>query len=390
MAATIDSFMAAAKAEGEARVTRIHALSKQLWHDGNLTPGDLQARCMDAWDGIARKIGSRVVPLVPVREGRPVTDVIFGSGGFSTGAFQAAQFKAVKQYAKRPPIVLAGIVTNKAKAAGCNAGVVASDHGVPLAELDFATWYREHVDKAEKNPIAASRYWFPKDDPARPDSREIVRRFAIRQDRYHSALGECIAGAISTPVDIASARGYSFQFCSAMFKHQARNPHVNDTHPADLTFVDHVTGAKLYPGWQSGAIQLMMNANHATFRGSLIEVGYMDSVEQVDQLDEGALLAIGGGVSPGRSVVCTADQLQTAMKLVDDYTFCTLEPTGLILAWGITEKAIPVTFQDVNGKGVVLQQRAIVVGNEIRAGKAAWGSDLAADLQALERFLLRT
>jgi hypothetical protein len=389
MTATIDAFMAAAKAEGEARVTRIHALARQLWHDGTLTPGDLQVRCMDAWDGIAQEIGSRIVPLVPVCEGRPVTDVIFGSGGFSTGAFQAAQFKAVKQYAKRPPVVLSGIVANKAKAAGCNAGVVAGDHGVPLAELDFAAWYRDHVDKAETSPIAASRYWFPKDDPARPDAGEIARRFAIRQDRYHAALGERIAGAIGTPVDIASARGYSFQFCSAMFKQQARNPHVNDTHPADLTFVDPVTGAKLYPGWQSGAIQLMMKANHATFRGSLIEVGYMDDVAQVDQLDEGALLAIGGGVSPGRSLACTADQLQTAMKLVDDYTFCTLEPTGLLFAWGITEKAIPVTFQDVNGGGVVLQQRAIVVGDEIRAGKAAWGSDLAADLKALGNFLLR-
>ncbi len=389
MVATIDAFMAATKVEGEARVTRIHALARHLWHDGNLTPADLQARCRESWDGIAREIGSRVVPLVRVSENRLVTNVIFGSGGFSTGAFQAAQFKAVKQYAKHPPVVLAGIAANKSKAAGCNAGVVAGDHGVPLAELDFTTWYREHVDKTETNPIAASRYWFPKDDPARPDRGEVARRFAIRQVQYHTELGERIAETIGTPVDIASARGYSFQFCSGIFKQQARNPHVNDTHPADLTYVDPVTRAKLYPGWQSGAIQLMMKANHSTFRGSLIEVGFMDDVAQVDQLDEGALLAIGGGVTPSRSLTCTADQLQTAMKVVDDYTFCTLEPTGLILAWGITEKAIPVTFQDANGEDVVLQQRAIVVGNEIRAGRAAWGSNLTADLQSLERFILK-
>jgi hypothetical protein len=389
MAATIDEFMASAKSEGEARVSRIHALARRLWHDGHLTPGDLQARCMSAWDVLALEIGSRILPLVPVPGDGPVSDVIFGSGGFSTGAFQAMQFESVNHYAKHPPVILSGIVANKDKAAGCNASVVAGDYGIPLVELDFATWYREHVDKAEKNPIPASRYWFPKDDPARPGPETIAARFAIRQDRYHAALGESIAKAIGSPIDIASARGYSFQFCSNMFKQQSRNPHVNDTHPADLTFVDRVTGAKLYPGWQSGAIQLMMKARHATFRGSLIEVGFMDDVAQVDQLDEGALLAIGGGVSPGPSLTCTADQVQVAMKLVDDYTFCTLEPAGLILAWGITDKAIPITYQDVNGQDVIVRQRAMVVGDTVRGGKNAWGCNLAADLKALERFLLK-
>ncbi|NMC05050.1 MAG: hypothetical protein GYA24_07565 [Candidatus Lokiarchaeota archaeon] len=388
MAATIDAFMAAAKAEGEARVAAIHALSYQLWHPGNFTPESLQARCIAAWDTLGREIGSRIEPLVPVPEDRPVTNVIFGSGGFSTGAFQAMQFKAVKQYASHPPVLLSGIVANKSRAAGCNASVVASDNGVPLVELDFATWYREHVDKAETNPIAASRYWFPKDDPARPEPGVMASRFSIRQDRYHAALGEGIARAIGTPIDIASARGYSFQFCSAMFKQQRRNPHVNDTHPADLTYVDPPTGTKLYPGWQSGAIQLMMKARHATFRGSLIEVGFMDTVAQVDQLDEGALLAIGGGVAPDKSLACTADQVQAAMKLVDDHVFCTIEPTGLILAWGITEKPVRVTYQDVNGQDVVLRQKAIVVGDQVRAGKNAWGCNLSADLLALGRFLL--
>ncbi|MEX2683741.1 MAG: hypothetical protein Q6373_019355 [Candidatus Sigynarchaeota archaeon] len=389
MAATIDAFMAAAKADGEIRIARIHALAKRLWHDGRLTPVDLQAKCMAAWDNIAENIGSRIVPLVPVRENQAVTDVIFGSGSFSTGAFQAAQFKVVEQYAKHSPVKLAGIVANKVKAAGCNASVVAGDHGVPLAELDFSAWYREHVDKAEPNPVAASRYWFPKDDPARPDHREISKRFAIRQVQYHAALGERIAEAIGVPIDIASARGYSFQFCSAMFKQQSRNPHVNDTHPADLTFVDPETKAKLYPGWQSGAIQLMMRDKHARFRGSLIEVGFMDRVEQVDELDEGALLAIGGGIAPDASISCTADQVQAAMKLVDDYLFCTIEPTGLILAWGITDKPVPVMFQDLKGHDVVVRQRAIVVGNEIRAGRNAWGRDFDADLERLESFLLK-
>jgi hypothetical protein len=74
---------------------------------------------------------------------------------------------------------------------------------------------------------------------------------------------------------------------------------------------------------------------------------------------------------------------------MDDYLFCTLEPTGLILAWGISDKALPVVYQDLHGKRVVSKQRLIVVGDKIRSGINAWGKDLKSDVKELENFLLQ-
>ena len=386
---TIDGFLARAREEGQIRVAILHRLAKRLWNDGRMTPGDMQARCMNTWDDLASEIGSRIVPLVNTGERRPITNVIFGSGGFSTGAFQAEQYREVKKYTDEPPVFLQGIVANKSLEHGCNAAKVSEENDIPLIELDFVDWYHEHIDANEKNPIPATRYWYAKDDPGRPDAEEIAKRFSLRTDEFHATLGELLANTFELPTDIASARGYNFQFCSTIFKHQPRKPAVNDTHPADLTYIDPITGAKLYPGWQSGAIQAMIDHGHVRFRGSLIEIKYMDRVEQVDELDEGALLAIGGGVSCD-NIPLEADQIQAAMKLVDDDVFCTLEPTGLILAWGISENPVKVKFQDVEGNEIEVLQHAIVVGDQVRAGIDAWGKDLENDIAALERFLVGT
>jgi hypothetical protein len=85
----------------------------------------------------------------------------------------------------------------------------------------------------------------------------------------------------------------------------------------------------------------------------------------------------------------SATQIQEAMKIMDDYLFCTLEPTGLILAWGISDKALPVIYQDLHGNRVVSKQRLIVVGDKIRSGINAWGKDLKSDVKELENFLLQ-
>ncbi len=384
----VDALIAAARQQGASIVASVHDLARKVWARPCFSPAALQAKCMQAWDVLAGKLGSRIVPLVPVEAGRPVTNLIFGSGGFSTGEYQAEQYRVVASYTKAPPVVLQGLVTNKSKSAGCNAGIVASKHSIPVIELDFNDWYRENYDRGEENPVRATRYWFAKDDPQRPPVAEIARRFEIRQAKFHGALGRLISEAFSLPADIISARGYNFQFCSAIFGHQRSKPHVNDTHPADLTYVDKDTLAKRYPGWQSGAIQLMLGDKHSRFRGSLIEVGFMDRVSQIDDLDEGALLALGSGVSIGNKTGVPADAIQTAMKLVDDYVFCTLEPTGLLLAWGITEKPVDVPFQALDGSRVTIKQHAIVVGNKVCSGTGAFGARLPADIHDLQDFLL--
>jgi len=383
----VSEFLARAQRLGADRVARIHRLAKRVWGEKRRTPAELQAECGEAWDRVGAELGTRVRALVPAEEDRPVANLIFGSGGFTTGAHQAAQFREVAGYARKPPVVLQGLVANRSAANGCRAAEVSRRFGVPLVEMDFADWYREEVDGKEPNPIPATRFWFPRDDPKRPPPDELARRFDVRQNRFHGALGERIAETVSGPTDIASARGYSFALSSAPFRRQPRAPHANDTHPADLTFVDPATNAKVYPGWQAGPIGRMMKDGHRTLRGSLIEVEFMDRLAQVDELDAGALLAVGGGVTPEGPMA--AKDVQAAMKLVDDEVFCTLEPTGLILAWGITERPVPVEFRDLGGNAVSLAQRVVVVGDAVRGGVNAWGRDLERDLEGLERFLLQ-
>lgn len=382
-------FMERARKEGVERVQMVHQFARRIWQGRQWSPSELQNRCLEAWDDVGAILGTRIRPLVPIEENRPATNLIFGSGGFTTGEFQAAQFRAVSEYAPKPPVVLQGLVANRSEANGCNATTVSRKFRVPLVELDFADWYHEYVDEGEVNPIQATRYWYPPGDPDRPPIPELARRFSIRQKQFHVALGEKIAEIVLEPTDIASARGYSFQFCGTMFKHRQKKPHVNDTHPADLTYVDPGTKEKLYPGWQSGAVQLMLRDHHRTFRGSLIEVEYMDRIEQIGELDKGALLAIGKGVSPEPDVAMKARDIQAAIKLVDDYVFCTVETTGLLLTWGISEKPLPTEFQDLDGNPVTVNQRAIVVGNKSRSGVDAWGRDLKQDLEELEKFIFR-
>lgn len=183
-------------------------------------------------------------------------------------------------------------------------------------------------------------------------------------------MGELISAKISGPIESISARGYNFQFCKNIFiSLQNKTPSINDTHPADLRYCNPNNAAKLYAGWQSGAIQLMKDDKvHSTYRGSLIEVDTMDSINQINDLDEGALLAIGTGVTPPEGTDPHAKEIQEAMKIIDDYSFCSLEPTGLIYAWGITKEKVPVVFKGVDGQPIITKQHAIVVGNQHRSG----------------------
>ena len=112
-----------------------------------------------------------------------------------------------------------------------------------------------------------------------------------------------------------------------------------------------------------------------------------DVSAQIEELDEGALLALSQGVTPDPPGSLDAKQIQTAMKIIDDNFFCSLEPTGIILTYGISDRPLPVVYQDLNGQSVVIKQPLIVVGNKFHGGVHAWGAQLDADLQELETFL---
>jgi len=370
-------------------INRLHQLSKKVWYVNNYSPYELQNKCIARWDDLGNEIGSKIKPIITVYEDRPVTNLIFGSGSFSTGDFQAAQYKEVNDYLDNPPITLQGIVTNKSKKNGCLGKKVALKYNLPYISLDFTDWYHNYIDKDESNPTAATRYWFQPNDPKLPSSKEIERRFDIRQNQFHKALGREIEKEINYPTDIVSARGYNFQFCSNLFLHQKSNlPKINDTHPTDLTYINSSTKERLYPGWQSQAVQLMLNDKIKHIRGSLIGVNYMDKTEQIYELDEGLILAIGQGIELKPKMDNTSNQIQELIKIIDDYFFCTLEPTGIILVWGISEEKLPVTYQDLSGEPITVEQHAIIVGDKVLSGIDVFGSNLARNLKDLEKFLL--
>jgi hypothetical protein len=384
-----DKFKEEIEEESFKNINKLHRLSKKIWQRYDLNPYDLQHKCITRWNELEDEIGSKIHPLIKVYENRPVTNLIFGSGSFSTGEFQARQYEKVSKYLKNTPITLQGIVTNKSKENGCNGKTVALKYKLPYISLDFTDWYHNFINENESNPTKATRYWYPPNDVHMPPSEEIQHRFDIRQNQFHKALGEEIEKRVSYPTDIVSARGYNFQFCSNLFLHQKNNlPVINDTHPTDLTYVDPLSKERLYPGWQSQAVKLMLEDNVTHIRGSLIGVNYMDKTEQISELDEGPLLAIGEGVNINPSLDNDANQVQEMIKIMDDYFFCTLEPTGLILAWGVTEKKMPVAYQTLYGETIIIQQHAILVGDKVLSGINAFGSNLTKNLSALEVFFL--
>ena len=372
--------------ESQQNIDSIHHLASKIWKQ--TSPVELQNICMDVWEELGKNIGSQIKPLVPASQDRPVTNLIFGSGSFSTGKFQAQQYQKVKSYLDKPPIMLQGIVSNKSREHGCNGPEVAKQYKVPNINLDFNDWYHENVNQKEENPIRATRYWYPPGKEKEIDMKDIENRFNIRQNVFHKILGEKIAENVNYPTDIVSARGYNFQFCRCIFSHQKNVlPNVNDTHPADLSYVNPQNKVKLYVGWQSGATERMIEDHIKQLRGSLIEIEYMDKISQIHELDEGVLLAIGHGVQASSSKNCSANEIQNLLKIIDDYFFCTLEPTGLLLLWGITENKVPITYQDVNGNPIAINQKAVVVGNQVLSGINAFGYNLKKNLEDFEQFL---
>ena len=167
----------------EERIQKISVYLKRFRKYVIRTPIELQNKCLDAWDGIAADLDTKILPLIPVIEGQPVTNLIFGSGGFSTAEFQVQQYQLVNQYTETPPVILQGLVTNKNESHQCNASKISQQYDIPLAELDFIDWYHEFHNARDPNPIQATRYWFPPDDANLPPKNEIEKRFKIPSSR---------------------------------------------------------------------------------------------------------------------------------------------------------------------------------------------------------------
>lgn len=313
----------------------------------------------------------KIEPLcrLPTTEGDNVKCIIMGSGSFSTGGDELRQAEELRLRIGFNPVEYVAVVTNRSKS---NAAKIAEQFEKPLICLDFEQWYRENVDRNSQNPIRETRFlYFPGDDD-RPSIEEVERRLSIRSE-YGAELMKVIEEKIGFKPDTISLRGYNFPITFPMS--------ADDTHPADLSYVQPDTGKPLYPGWQSRGTAKMVEDGHRIFRSSLVRAPPVSSFEDIGRVDAGELLSLTPGLQPPNTRDARA--IQEAMKRSEDSFLVTLKATGLLdHLWGIGEKSIGIRYRSLTGE-VEVRCRPIIVVTKVMSGKDVFGQTLE-DLKRLD------
>jgi hypothetical protein len=292
--------------------------------------------------------------------------VIWGSGSFSTGRMELEEWKRTE---RRIPVNYVAIVSNNEES---NAKKVAEAFGLPLVQIDFREWYRDNYDKNSKNPIKETGLFFP---PGTELPEDIEFRFKVREE-FEWNLIELLEEKVHTYEDTQffhSLRGYNFPII------HSHGGYYDDTHPADLSYVDE-NGNPLYPGWQSGATKKMIEDGHKTFRSSLIWVHPTESVENLQKVDSGELLALSEGINyEGKN----AKELQNIMKMTEDSMLVALKAWGLFPTfWGFTHE-VRVPYRQLDDTATWREEHNIIVGKRERSGIRAFGQNLKQDLETL-------
>src|SRR6056297_3850245 len=115
----LEEFMEDLEKKSQDRIKRLQQFAKRVWNRNDLEPIDVRNRCLDAWDEMKHDAGSKILPLVRISEGQKPTNLIFGSGSFSTGDFQVEQYETIARLVDDPPMKVQGIVANKSTDHGC-------------------------------------------------------------------------------------------------------------------------------------------------------------------------------------------------------------------------------------------------------------------------------
>jgi len=360
------------KAISNERVKAVKTLTKMIWN--KYAPYELQQKMLSLWEGLSKKTGIKFVSLYKLKKDEVLSCAIFGSGSFSTGRKELEIAREIKEELGWSPVDYKFIVTNRSKS---NARAVFEEFkelGLAYVELDFSNWYRENYDRNSKSPIKDTRFFYPPGEEA-PPSEVIERNFNVRKE-FDKAVNKAIVKTGNFPTSI-SLRGYNFPLFTT-FKTLVPAGHrlvIDDTHPADMSYVDPKTRLQLYPGWKSGATGKMKSDGHSLCRGSLIAIDLLDTFADAQKVDTGILYALAPGIrSPSR---WSAKAIQTNMKQTEDHFFNALKATGLFpYLWGISVDPQKVKYQAIDSNIVELNQRLLVVGDQIRAGRDAFGQTL--------------
>ena len=231
--------------------------------------------------------------------------------------------------------------------------------------MDFEQWYRGNIDRNSQNPIRETRFVYFRGDSDRPSREEVERRLGIR-NQYGAELMKAVEEKVGLKPDTISLRGYSFPITIPIS--------ADDTHPADLSYVEPDTGKPLYPGWQAQGTAKMVMDRHRIFRSSLIRTTPVNSFDDIKQVDAGELLSLSPGLQP--SGMPDANAILEAMKRTEDSFLITLKSTGLLnYFWGIGEKPIGIRYRSLTGE-VEVMGRPVIVGPKIMSGKEAFGQTI--------------
>jgi hypothetical protein len=298
--------------------------------------------------------------------------LVWGSGSFSTGYIELCKAKLLKEKLGWSPVNYVGVVSNNDNPEKCKARKVAGEFNLKAAAVDFPAWYRENIDKKSKSPTAETQFFYPPDSDYVPAEAELRQRFEIRQRFEREALVPEIKEKFGEIPFSASLRGYNFPI---MTKEVARQ--VDDTHPADLSYVD-IKGHAIYPGWQAGATAGMIQDGIPVYRSSLIAVQPATTFELAQSVDSGELLALAPGIRIRQEdTPAEAKDVQNALKQTDDYVLCALKATGLLRLWSLSTEPITVEYRTVDERSVEVKQRAVLVGNRLYCGRDAFGQNLS-------------
>jgi len=300
---------------------------------------------------------------------------VWGSGSFSTGRQELYEAARLGQRLGHSPVDYVGVVTNASTEdmpgmlAKCKAKRVAGEFKKQVVARDFVAWYREAVDTRSENPVRETRFFYPPGSSDVPPQAELRRRFELRQRFEREALVPGMREAFGGLPFSASLRGYSFPVMTPDAATQ-----LDDTHPADLSYVD-AAGHALYPGWQDGATAGMIRDGIPGYRSSLITVYPATSFELAQSVDSGELLALGAGMARGDSPA-EPKRVQEHLKQVDEYVLCALKATGLLRLWSISSEPMPVRYRTLDGGSVEVMQRAVLVGDRLYSGEGAFGRSM--------------
>jgi hypothetical protein len=355
--------------ESNLRVEAVKNLAVKIWK--KYKPEDLISRLQEKWDVISSILGVKIIPLIKNEE--EVLGTVWGSGSFSTGRVELECARFIEAEVGYAPIKYVAVVTNDI--VDSKAAEISKDFKLQFVAIDFKEWYLQNHDAKSERPVKETSFFFPPGSEKVPSKEEIERRFKIRQE-FDKALKAMLLNARDyVEPNTISLRGYNFPIMSSYSQ-------IDDTHPADLSYIDSVTKQALYPGWQSSATKKMIDDDIQIYRSSLIAVNPLLDVTQAQSVDSGELLALGPGI-PAETQNKVPKEIQNNLKLTDDYFLCALKGTGLMRLWGISQAPVPVVYRTLNDEDAAIKQRAIIVGDVPMSGKNAFGLNLS-DLSMLE------